>query len=508
MDLSTFLTINTPSGSAPKSGAGHTGLSNSENDAFTAFFENFLDNYQLPEGVTLPDRITTNAQLEQAITTLESLLIEQKPSGDIIHLENFAIADTHQITINSHNIDELALSDQTKLALLSTLLGTPIEAGKSFKDTSITQVQTEAPSSPFANTEATLNGDELFEKILDNLRQNKAIILPTEAVIASGVSPQELEALTNDIIVSLRETTNKEQVPEDLLSLLGLVTTQTAVITSSIIPQIQRGNPQTLGTEVSKDTRNNLTTPPWYKELSNLFTEDTASESPLEFKMPRQQAAEVSSSAQQNGVDKGTAHTTSGTQLPAALVNSVNGVTNTEWVDPITQEWLKSSALPSAMNGTNLTSIVTQAPHAHSAHPATHMLAVSMQKNINGQDTRNWTLRLDPPDLGKVEVELNFSKDKLVKAQIIVEKPETWMMLQRDAQVLERALQEAGIDIDSNTLGFELASDGSDLFGDGSKNGANQNNGSADDSDTEIIETTMTWFVDPNSGMQRYNLVV
>ena len=45
----------------------------------------------------------------------------------------------------------------------------------------------------------------------------------------------------------------------------------------------------------------------------------------------------------------------------------------------------------------------------------------------------------------------------------IADRPETLDMLQRDARVLERALNDAGLRADSGGLSFNLRSDGSDL---------------------------------------------
>lgn len=92
---------------------------------------------------------------------------------------------------------------------------------------------------------------------------------------------------------------------------------------------------------------------------------------------------------------------------------------------------------------------------------------------------------------------------------MIVEKPETWLMLQRDAQVLERALQDAGLDAGAENLSFELADQGFDFSGNGSHDGYNgQGGGQNAEGEVEIIETTMTWFTDPETGLERYNLMV
>ena len=158
----------------------------------------------------------------------------------------------------------------------------------------------------------------------------------------------------------------------------------------------------------------------------------------------------------------------------------------------------------------SLSALVSQAQSAAQSHPATHMIAASMSKaGVLGQDT-NINLRLDPPDLGRINVEMKFSADKKIKAIVTAEKPETFMMLQRDAQVLERALQDAGLDSDGG-LSFELAEDGQ-FFDQHNQRGGGHDDGNLgaqgdnNDDELEIIETTMTWAIDPETGHTHYSI--
>ncbi|MEQ8397711.1 flagellar hook-length control protein FliK [Thalassobaculum sp.] len=66
------------------------------------------------------------------------------------------------------------------------------------------------------------------------------------------------------------------------------------------------------------------------------------------------------------------------------------------------------------------------------------------------------TVRLNPEELGKVDVKLEFGRDGMVRALISAERPETLEMLQRDSRALEKALQEAGLKTDQNSLEFDL----------------------------------------------------
>lgn len=66
------------------------------------------------------------------------------------------------------------------------------------------------------------------------------------------------------------------------------------------------------------------------------------------------------------------------------------------------------------------------------------------------------TIRLNPEELGKVDVKLELGRDGLVRATISAERPETLDMLQRDSRMLEKALQDAGLKTDQQSLAFDL----------------------------------------------------
>jgi flagellar hook-length control protein FliK len=156
----------------------------------------------------------------------------------------------------------------------------------------------------------------------------------------------------------------------------------------------------------------------------------------------------------------------------------------------------------------SMTSLTTAAPQAIYAHPAAQEVAATLVKQAGEGDSTAMTLRLDPPELGKVAVKLEFTdKDKSVKAVISADKPETYMMLQRDAHVLHNALQDAGLDVGQNGLTFQLSQDGSAF---GQQNRGNQNGSayqpSGGDAMDVAIETTMDWSVDA-SGAWHYNVL-
>jgi len=72
------------------------------------------------------------------------------------------------------------------------------------------------------------------------------------------------------------------------------------------------------------------------------------------------------------------------------------------------------------------------------------------------QGNSRFQIRLDPPEMGKIDVTMNVDKSGSVHAHLAVERAETLDLLQRDARGLERALQQSGLDGAKTSLEFSL----------------------------------------------------
>jgi len=88
--------------------------------------------------------------------------------------------------------------------------------------------------------------------------------------------------------------------------------------------------------------------------------------------------------------------------------------------------------------------------------PATaEQVAVQIHKAASaGQDRVN--IKLYPADLGRVDVKLEWTDDGALRAVISAERSDTLDLLQRDSRALDRALQDAGLKTDSDSLSFDL----------------------------------------------------
>jgi len=103
----------------------------------------------------------------------------------------------------------------------------------------------------------------------------------------------------------------------------------------------------------------------------------------------------------------------------------------------------------------------TAAPATPAPQPAAVAAAPAMQVAVHiaralDDGSRQFSLRLDPPELGRVDVHVELDHDGRVAAVISTDRSDTLDLLQRDARGLERALNDAGLRADRHGLSFSL----------------------------------------------------
>src|SRR6185436_19155032 len=65
-------------------------------------------------------------------------------------------------------------------------------------------------------------------------------------------------------------------------------------------------------------------------------------------------------------------------------------------------------------------------------------------------------IRLEPADLGRIDVRIDVDRQGQVTSHLTVEKPETLSLLRQDAPQLQRALNDAGLSTGNGGLQFSL----------------------------------------------------
>jgi len=97
-------------------------------------------------------------------------------------------------------------------------------------------------------------------------------------------------------------------------------------------------------------------------------------------------------------------------------------------------------------------------------------LAVEIAAQARAGKTR-FEIRLDPPELGRIDIRLDMDKDGNVTSRLMVERADTLDLLRRDAHQLERALNQAGLKTSDTALEFSLRDQGF-ANNDNNRNGA------------------------------------
>jgi len=186
-------------------------------------------------------------------------------------------------------------------------------------------------------------------------------------------------------------------------------------------------------------------------------------------------AAQAAMPAAAAGIEApGNAMGSSSAATPSAAIAEVGAATNTQ---------MANAAKPTAP------------PPPATPQPPQAQVAMHIAKAVqNGTD--KISIRLNPSELGRVDIKLDVTKDGVVTASVLVERPETLELLKADARSLERALANAGLDPDSDKLSFNLrdqnnnnSSFAKNANGEENGSGKNQNENSsanADENDVDV----------------------
>jgi hypothetical protein len=94
---------------------------------------------------------------------------------------------------------------------------------------------------------------------------------------------------------------------------------------------------------------------------------------------------------------------------------------------------------------------------AQAAAAAVPLSGLAVEIVTHADAGRNhFEIRLDPPDLGRINVKLDVDSKGNVTTHLVVDRADTLDLLKRDASSLERALQQAGLKTSDHALDFSL----------------------------------------------------
>jgi flagellar hook-length control protein FliK len=122
-------------------------------------------------------------------------------------------------------------------------------------------------------------------------------------------------------------------------------------------------------------------------------------------------------------------------------------------------------------------------------------IAFELSRQVTDGNTR-FQIRLDPAELGRIDVKLDIDKHGQVHARLTVEKAETLDLMQRDQRALEKALQQAGLDQSKTNLEFSLKQN--PFAGDQNQRSGDERSGSGNSQDsneeTEVSAPAITLY--------------
>ncbi|MGE0230481.1 MAG: flagellar hook-length control protein FliK, partial [Flavobacteriaceae bacterium] len=116
-------------------------------------------------------------------------------------------------------------------------------------------------------------------------------------------------------------------------------------------------------------------------------------------------------------------------------------------------------AVPAATTIAGLSTAAAPPYGAATAGVPVDMIAVAITRQANAGNSR-FQIRLDPPELGRIDVRLDLSSDGRVNTHLKVDNPDTYDAIQRDPRALERALQNAGLKVDDGSIQVSLRDSG------------------------------------------------
>lgn len=174
-----------------------------------------------------------------------------------------------------------------------------------------------------------------------------------------------------------------------------------------------------------------------------------------------QPSAEASASAQANGTANSGVKPAVNVQNLALVAQAVAAEPNAANVnvalssasDPTGETATAIDSLMARGEASTIRGVTTETANLAGSDKAAPQVASAITKAIQNGDTR-FMIRLDPPQLGKVDVQLDVLSDGRVHATLSAERGDTLDVLQKDARLLERAFQDAGLKPDQ--LNFQL----------------------------------------------------
>jgi flagellar hook-length control protein FliK len=313
-----------------------------------------------------------------------------------------------------------------------------------------TPQETPAPAAPMAKTAPT--GRPQVELTASQLQ---GLTDAPQATDKAGDAPNKTAADASQLPTSTvaQPVSEKKNEPPDTSSEVAATTSSPPVdvVAAAVLAQLTpaAGNKDTSGEVPAVTGDGRKTKPDIAKDGGKNAPADPA---------PGRVAASNSAPASQAAADSAPARIAADNSAPATQA-SVNGTpapvsipsasaTGQAAVPPLQAAAQQLPTVPAEIQ-------VAPQHHDFEITATTEQLGLAIAaKSVDG--VRHFDIRLDPPELGRVQVQLSVDDSGKAHANLVVDKPQTLELLQRDAANLNRTLTDAGLNLPNNGLNFTL----------------------------------------------------
>ena len=394
--------------------------------------------------------------------------------GAIIEGENLAAATDAPATPTGSNTPEAidTTTDTAALDIESVEPAADVSAEESANTPPVLSEETDALAS--AETTAVDTGDSTLVEPTETALETPSTEIPAETeALASTEAPAQ--APTTDA----QDTAAVAEIAEAATTAPAATASQATVAQATAQPRTSQGSTQPAEANGSAaapvDAADPLTDAPTDALAStpakSADAKDAAGKDSVQFEA---KTAQSPGGAQQDAYALGGAQKSGANALPAggevaALAQTAQPAASTAastladvFVTPQTADAgqpttpLAPASQPlgqsTAQSAPERLSVL-QSPRA----AADDFAALVARRTTGGKS--EFQIRLDPPELGRVDVKLEVNSDGALRAQVTGDRVEAVELLQRDAKALERALMDAGFTLDKDSLNFASRED-------------------------------------------------
>ena len=292
--------------------------------------------------------------------------------------------------------------------------------------------------------EGSTNGDAASAKQLVAAPTDGALLILANASGAPGAQ------VTNaDETDALGETgTAREASPEGagVLALAGIV--QPAVAQAAASGESSTAKPATIDAAGSPPIPTDM--------VEDAGATPAASKDGKHSDAAQPQSANPAAASQPNSPSAASAATQANAVAAAATANDGAAQASSNAGNAATQAAAQPASTANPL--TDATRAVATPPALQSAPAATIQVYSRIIERADGRAQR-FEVRLDPAELGRVDIRIEIGADRKVHAVMAAHDSAALTDLMRGQKALERALSEAGIDLADQGLKFEMSSD-------------------------------------------------